>query len=131
MVDHAPGSLDAMDDREEIEEQLRDGWVVPPVDSRARIRLMADKCSTCVFRPGNKMDLVAGRVKQMVESVRATDSYIPCHKTLGTGIPSAICRGGHEAHEGALARMADRLGGLVEVTEAEIVIELANRRTRP
>lgn len=66
----------------------------------------------------------------MLESVRATDSFIPCHKTLGTGLPSAICRGGHEAHEGALARMADRLGGMVEVTEAEVLKEIESRRRR-
>lgn len=119
---------DFEDDLDQDEEE--DGWVVPPVDSRARVRLMADKCSTCVFRPGNKMDLEPGRLQGMIDSVRATDSYIPCHKTLGTGLPSAICRGGHDAHEGALARMADRLGGLVEVTEAEVLAEIDERRTR-
>lgn len=114
------------------EDEERDGWVFPPVDDHARVRLMADKCSTCIFRPGNRMDLEPGRVAQMLADVRATDGFVPCHKTIGTGLPSAICRGSNDAHRGGLVRLADRgvLAGVVEVTEAEALAEIEARRGR-
>lgn len=121
--------LDDILDEDVDEDDNEDGWVFPPLDSLARVRVMAEKCSTCIFRPGNRMSLQEGRVAGMLADVRAEDSYIPCHKTLGTGLPSAICRGGHEAHRGALARMAvDVLGGIVEVTEADVLAETAGGR---
>jgi len=95
-----------------------DGWSILPMDGKG-VRIMREMCSTCIFRPGNRMHLAPGRVGSMLASVRATDSYVPCHKWLGTGIPGAICRGSDNAHEGQLARMARRMEMLYEVDEKE------------
>lgn len=105
------------------------GWALPPHTRRGKLRFMKEKCSTCIFRPGNKMTLDPGRVASMLAAVRADDSYIPCHKTLGTGLPSAICKGGDDAHEGQIARIGRRIGADVYVTEEEVLAEIAARET--
>jgi hypothetical protein len=56
------------------------------------VRLCDDLCSTCVFRPGNLMNLGPGRVKEMTDSALADEGHIVCHSTLGTEEP-AICAG--------------------------------------
>jgi hypothetical protein len=56
------------------------------------VRLCADLCNTCIFRPGNLMHLDRGRVAQMARDSRAKEGHIVCHSTLGTEQP-AICRG--------------------------------------
>jgi len=85
------------------EERDDDGWAIPPIGPRG-LRVMAEQCSTCIFRPGNPMRLQPGRVRSMMDEVRARDSFIPCHQTLGTGEPSAICRGQADAFRGWLLR---------------------------
>ena len=55
------------------------------------LRVCAEMCSTCVFRPGNLMSLRAGRLRGMIEGSIADDSCIPCHKTLDG--ERAVCRG--------------------------------------
>lgn len=97
-----------------------DGWAVPPIDAAGKLRIMAEKCSTCIFRPGNVMRLEPGRVKGMLVDVRANDSFVTCHKTLGTGGPGAICAGSSEAHMGQVERIARRFGSVAFVTEAEV-----------
>jgi hypothetical protein len=82
------------------------------------VHVCAEKCSTCIFHPGNLMDLEKGRVKEMVESTRADDAgTIPCHQTLTEyhgerSGQNAICRGWWDAyaHESGLCQMAERLG---------------------
>lgn len=55
------------------------------------IHVHAEKCHTCIFRPGNVMHLRPGRVKGMVEEARQNWSVIPCHETLGP--EAAVCAG--------------------------------------
>lgn len=117
-----PGDSDLTED--DLEDE---GWAPPPY-VRGKLRFMREKCSTCVFRPGNRMDLDPGRVAGMLRDVRRDDGYIPCHKTLGAGIPTAICKGGDEAHEGQLARVARRLGADVYVSEADVAAEIEAAR---
>lgn len=105
-----------------------EGWALPPYSGN-HLRFMKEKCSTCIFRPGNKMDLYPGRVAGMLDAIRADDSYIPCHKTLGTGLPTAICKGGDDAHEGQLARIGRNLRADVYLTEDDILAEIAARET--
>lgn len=114
--------IDFEDDEMELgEEEDDDGYALPPMDrDTGKVRVMAEKCSTCIFRPGNPMHLEPGRVAGMLADIRANDSFITCHKTLGTGEPGAICAGGSEAHTGQLERIARRLNGVLLVTEAEI-----------
>jgi hypothetical protein len=55
------------------------------------VHVQADKCGTCIFRPGNLMHLKPGRVADMVQHALANDSAITCHQTLsGDG---ALCSG--------------------------------------
>lgn len=69
-----------------------------PVYSNGKVHVMADKCSTCIFRPGNLMTLQPGRVKEMVEGASSAGSVIPCHKTIhGSAEQEAVCRGYYDA----------------------------------
>ncbi len=55
------------------------------------VRVCADLCPTCIFRPGNLMHLRGGRVKSMVAAAQEADSAICCHEFLGEA--EAVCRG--------------------------------------
>jgi hypothetical protein len=62
------------------------------------LRVMKDLCESCIFRPGNKMYLQPGRVKEMVEETRQDPfGHIPCHDTLPYSSPpqskAAVCKG--------------------------------------
>ena len=100
------------------------------------IRLMAEKCSTCIFRPGpHQSSIKRGSVTEALATVRERDSYVNCHKTLAPGQPGAVCRGSNDAHEGRLMRLARAEGIPVrEVSEAEVLAETvaaaANGATR-
>jgi hypothetical protein len=74
------------------------------------VRICADLCTTCIYRPGNLMSLAPGRVKEMTDGALADEGHIVCHKTLGTPEP-AICAG-FEQHpqEPPLPRPAPRAG---------------------
>lgn len=76
------------------------------------VRVMAERCSTCIFRPGNLMHLQPGRVKEMVAKVRATEGCIPCHKTLGDE-KQAVCRGQFDVAKTQPLQVAERLGMIV------------------
>jgi len=78
----------------EDEEQPAKEPVADP--ATGRVRLMAKRCTTCIFRPGNQMFLKPGRVKEMVEACVRDEGHVTCHKTLpvtGTELPGAVCRG--------------------------------------
>lgn len=49
-------------------------------------------CSTCIFRPGNLMDLHPGRVRQLIDEACDDDGAIVCHQTLEEPL-GAVCRG--------------------------------------
>lgn len=78
-----------------------------------KVHVCREMCSTCIFRPGNLMDLRGGRVRGMVEAARKDGSSIVCHKTLGEH--NAVCRGFFERYATAPLQIAERLGLLVEV----------------
>lgn len=80
----------------------------PSVVGPNGVRLLAEQCSTCIFRTGNLMHLNAGRLKDMLDEVRATDSYVICHQSLDREVGD-ICKGSNDAHYGQLMRMADRM----------------------
>jgi hypothetical protein len=56
------------------------------------VHVLAARCRTCIFRPGNRMDLNPGRVRDMVQVAVARQGMIPCHEVMDTDTP-AICRG--------------------------------------
>jgi hypothetical protein len=77
-----------------------------------KIHVMEKMCKTCIFRPGNLMQLEPGRVEGMVRDATADDSCIPCHSTLYlSGRPEhAVCRGFFDRHATAPLQIAERLG---------------------
>lgn len=85
------------------------------VASRGVVRVMAERCATCIFRPGNLMHLQPGRVRDMVADVRRIDGCIPCHKTLDRE-EQAVCRGQFEVAQTQPLQLAERLGLIEEVT---------------
>lgn len=82
-------------------------------------RVLATKCDTCIFRPGNRMHLSPGYRDHLVNQALARDSWIVCHATLpDTGHPvgsQAVCRGFWDMHaaDSAGCRLALALGGPV------------------
>lgn len=59
---------------------------------------MPDKCSTCIFRPGDLMHIGPARLKDMV-SCADEGGVIPCHKTTyGQREQEAVCRGFFDAY---------------------------------
>jgi hypothetical protein len=87
-----------------------------PVYSDGRVHVMRAKCDTCIFRPGNKMNLNTGRVKQMVEDSIAEGGGITCHKTIyGGNNQEATCHGFFDSY-------ADRVPAL-RLAEAYDMVE--------
>ena len=66
-------------------------------------------CDSCIFRPGNLMDLHPGRVAGMVKDAKRKDGAITCHETLDHK-RGAVCRGYFDRHRGATLQIAERLG---------------------
>lgn len=91
-------------------------------------RLLADRCATCVFRPGNAMALVPGRLRGMIEKNNSAGTWITCHETLPWGhypeFGEAICRGYYDTNGGnswgiRLAQHMARQKGLSGLPEVE------------
>ncbi|MEV0257693.1 hypothetical protein AB0H82_25975 [Streptomyces sp. NPDC050732] len=72
------------------------------------VRVCGDRCTTCIFRPGNLMHLEPGRVASMLKKAVAEEGHIVCHQTLGTQAP-AICAGFAAHPRGRVASLALRL----------------------
>ncbi|MER5541011.1 hypothetical protein ABT072_00680 [Streptomyces sp. NPDC002589] len=82
------------------------------------VRVCARRCDTCIFHPGNLMDLQPGRVADMVARARQVEGHVVCHATLGTETP-AICRGfadGPDQDRSLALRLARVLGTLREIS---------------
>lgn len=79
------------------------------VASGGVVRVMAERCPTCIFRPGNLMHLQPGRVRSMLAEVRRTEGCIPCHETLGHR-EQAVCRGQYDVLQTQVLQVATRLG---------------------
>lgn len=75
------------------------------------VRLLSEKCGTCVFRPGNPMHLATGRLRAIVEHNLQAGAGLTCHQTLPYApydVSPAWCRGFYDAYpdttSGAFAR---------------------------
>lgn len=91
-----PHDNHAWDDVEEDDDNP--GAARPIADpATGTVRLVRDKCATCIFHRGNRMHLTPGRVGRMTVEACQTGGHIVCHKTLTGGntpeLPGAICRG--------------------------------------
>jgi len=88
-----------------------------------KVHVAERKCATCIYRPGNLMNLQAGRKDQMQADAIADGGVIPCHQTIeayrGEGGSESVCRGFFDVakHEGLLA-VAERIG-IVEFTSTD------------
>jgi hypothetical protein len=77
-----------------------------------QVHVMAEKCPTCVFRPGNLMHLQPGRLTDMVRQSIADGGGITCHDTLyREDVDQATCRGFWDAHRDRVQafQVAERL----------------------
>jgi hypothetical protein len=94
-------------------------WDEPePTDvlDRDGVRVLAARCPTCIFRPGNLMRLERGRIADMVATCLRDDGHIPCHETLS--LPKqAICRGFWDAYgqRVTIGQLAHRLNHWKEI----------------
>jgi hypothetical protein len=80
------------------------------------VRVMAERCPTCVFRPGNRMHLRPGRLRDLIAAASADDAgSIVCHATLSDDL-QAVCRGFYDSQPTPLLQVAGRLGAVVEWT---------------
>jgi hypothetical protein len=65
-------------------------------------RLLAERCSTCILRPGDRMHLGPGRTAAFIRQVLSQGTYVVCHQTLSYGDHPdhgpAICRGFFDAY---------------------------------
>lgn len=115
-----PGPSDDEDDYDEPDD---DGYAsVNILGKDGMPRLLSAQCYSCIGRPGNKMDLRAGRVRQMIQDTLQGGGVIPCHQTLSYGDHPeaggpAVCRWFYDAYgdRSNLVRIYDRLGGWTEV----------------
>ncbi|MEU4166164.1 hypothetical protein AB0F46_04660 [Streptomyces sp. NPDC026665] len=84
------------------------------------VRVCGHRCATCIFRPGNLMNLQPGRVAQMIKKAVADEGHIVCHKTLDTKTP-AICAGFAAHPRGRIASLALRLAqaGVLRIVTAD------------
>lgn len=60
------------------------------------VRVQTEQCSTCVFHPGNLMQLAPGRLKDLIET-NERGGWLTCHQTLpevtGRYDTPAVCKG--------------------------------------
>lgn len=86
-----------------------------------RVHVLSERCSTCVFHPGNLMHLSEGRLKEIVGANRTNDAALTCHQTLSYASwdevgKEAVCRGYFDAygHESTPLQLAKRMNLIVE-----------------
>lgn len=78
-----------------------------PVFRGGKVHVLSERCSTCIFRPGNMMHLNPGRLKEMVDGCRSElGGNIICHQTIDA--EQAMCRGFYDNYgqDDALIRLA-------------------------
>lgn len=62
-----------------------------------KLRVLSRRCSTCIFRPEDPLDLVPGRLDSIVADNLAAGALLTCHDTLPYGdfpdFGPAVCAG--------------------------------------
>lgn len=90
-------------------------------DVTRKVRVLSEKCSTCIFWPGNRMHLSEGYLQDIIRGNVEVGSLLTCHQTLPYGdfpdFGSAACRGFWESHgQNTVAGiMAKYIIGITEV----------------
>lgn len=85
----------------------------PPTWDAKGFYVMAEQCSTCIFRPGNLMHLSEGRLKDMTDTTDREDNNVICHQTLDDKV-GAVCKGSADRRAGQALRIAERLSYVIE-----------------
>ena len=84
-------------------------------------QLLAEQCSTCIFRAGNPMYLRPGRMREVVMENRRRGTVLICHQTLSYGphpeMGESVCRGYYDAYHDELQviQVIERMGGFALV----------------
>lgn len=81
-----------------------------------KVHIMDRRCDTCIFRPGNLMNLDHGRRDDMVKQATTNETAIICHSTLSGD--NAVCRGFFEEHSTEPLRLA-LITGAIEYVSAD------------
>lgn len=89
--------------------------MTPPTPYRDGHLYVCDRpCETCVFRPGNVMDLTPGRLRDIIDTNLSRGSALTCHRTIyeDPDEQHAICRGFFDRFKdrSEALGLADRLG---------------------
>jgi hypothetical protein len=83
------------------------------------VHVLSERCSTCVFRAGNKMHLTPGRFQDLVATNREQDTAFSCHQTLPYGDyeveGEAVCRGHFDAYAAEITAL--KLARAMEIIE--------------
>jgi hypothetical protein len=100
-------------DEDPDEDSAEGGGVFEPEHGLA-VWVQADKCTTCVFWPGNRMSLSPGRLAQLTRTAVEKESHVTCHDTLLYGYTTrsrpAVCRGYFDHPQGNEHSLALRTG---------------------
>jgi len=92
--------------------------------------VMAERCATCIFRPGNLMHLAEGRLADIVRHNTAHDAHLVCHQdeefifakddgeeaVEALERPGVVCRGWYDQYDSRAIRLAKHWN-LVEFVE--------------
>ena len=84
-------------------------------------RLLAEKCATCIFRPGDLMFLGPSYLATLVREALQKGTYVVCHDTLTYSdhpdFGPAICRGFFDAyaHKSLALKILRSYSRLIEV----------------
>lgn len=85
--------------------------------SDPRPRVLSERCSSCVFRPGNLMHLQPGRLADLTATNRERGTLLICHQTLDhdgdADTAEAVCRGYWDAYgaDSSVTQVMGRLFG--------------------
>lgn len=122
-VDESPETDDFIHELLGVTQEDIDAW--PPPYRDGQVHVMSEKCGTCVFRPGNLMNLPPGKLKGMADHVQETGIPFSCHQTLAYSEPRyrehyegmALCAGAVENYgeQSVIMRMAHAMDVIVEV----------------
>lgn len=83
-----------------------------------KVYVRRTRCKTCIFRPGNLMQLEEGRVEQMIVDADEAHSAIPCHSHLHQGAEiEPVCKGYYDRGSSMTLRLA-RMAGIIEMVDA-------------
>jgi hypothetical protein len=78
MIEFDPSDEDN-DEYADIEDDDDDEYPPPVLDAKSMLHVMRTQCSTCIFRPGNKMQLREGRMRDLTAQTDARDSNVRTH----------------------------------------------------